>query len=64
GISWSKKQVMPFMSFEEIPQDKPLYLVVEEHKVRDFGKMKKIADWELMMTSTEKDKVVWLYKKK
>lgn len=63
-ISWSKKQVMPFMSFEEIPWDKPIYLVVEEHKIREFDKQKSNLNLKLVMTSTENDKVVWLYKKK
>ena len=63
-ISWSKKQVMPFMSFDEIPWDKPIYLVVEEHKVREFDKQKFPVDWKLIMTSTENDKVLWLNKKK
>ena len=63
GLDWSKKQVMPFISYDEIPWDKPIYLVVEEHKVREFDKLKNPKEWKLIMTSTEKDKVIWLYKK-
>lgn len=63
GLDWSKKQVMPFISYDEIPWDNPIYLVVEEHKVREFDKLKNSKEWKLIMTSTEKDKVIWLYKK-
>ncbi len=61
GISWTTKNVMPFMTYEDVPRDRDVYLVVEEHRAREFGNYFKEAEWELLCSATKKDEVLWLY---
>lgn len=48
GKSWNAKNVMPYISFEELPRDKDVYLVLNSRKFNDFEKVFKAEEWELL----------------
>ena len=48
GKSWNAKNVMPFISFEELPQDKDIYLVLNNRRFDDFEKDFDTSEWELL----------------
>ncbi|TCL38698.1 dolichyl-phosphate-mannose-protein mannosyltransferase [Anaerospora hongkongensis] len=45
AMSWSSKNVMPFLSFEELPRDRNIYIIWDEHKKDDFAKEFKTDEW-------------------
>lgn len=48
AMSWSSKNVMPFISFEELPNDKNIYVIVDKRKYGDFDKEFKADEWTLV----------------
>ena len=47
-MSWSSKNVMPFMAFEELPVDRDIYLVLNERRYDAFTKEFKAEEWQLL----------------
>ena len=45
AMSWSSKNVMPLISFEELPGDKNIYIILDERKRGDFDKEFKADEW-------------------
>ena len=60
-MDWSSKNVMPFMAYEDIPQDRDIYLVVEAHRVEEYEKYRRTKEWKFLMKATEKNEVLWVY---
>ena len=50
AMSWSSKNVMPFLPIDELPQDKTVYLVVERHAFAAFKESMQDGRWELLGT--------------
>ena len=50
AMSWSSKNVMPFLPIDELPQDKTVYLVVERHAFAAFEESMQDGRWELLGT--------------
>lgn len=48
AMSWSSKNVMPFIAFEELPADKDIYLVLNERRYDSFSKDFNPAEWQLL----------------
>ena len=48
GKSWNAKNVMPFISFEELPRDKDIYLILNNRKFDVFEKDFNTSEWELL----------------
>ncbi len=48
AMSWSSKNVMPFMAFEELPVDRDIYLVLNERRYDAFTKEFKAEEWQLL----------------
>jgi len=48
AMSWSSKNVMPFISFEELPDNKNLYIIVDKNKRSDFDKSFKTDEWKVV----------------
>ncbi|MCR5175220.1 MAG: glycosyltransferase family 39 protein [Anaerovibrio sp.] len=48
GKSWNAKNVMPFISFEELPEDKDIYLILNNRRFDSFEKDFNTAEWELL----------------
>ncbi|WP_313990715.1 glycosyltransferase family 39 protein [uncultured Selenomonas sp.] len=47
-MSWSSKNVMPFLPLDELPYDRTVYLVVERHAFDAFDAQFDAASWELL----------------
>lgn len=45
AMNWSSKNVMPFMSFEELPRNRNIYLIWDEKKKGDFDKDINAKEW-------------------
>ncbi len=48
AMSWSSKNVMPYMALEKIPTNQDVYMVVDERRYADFPKDFKAAEWQLL----------------
>lgn len=46
-MSWSSKNVMPFIALEELPRDKNIYLILDERKYGDFNSLFNEGEWKL-----------------
>ena len=47
AMSWSSKNVMPFLAFEDLPEDKNIYLILDERKITSFPKELQPDEWIL-----------------
>ena len=47
-MSWSSKNVMPFLPLDELPHDRTVYLVVERHAFDAFAETFDAQEWELL----------------
>ena len=47
-MSWSSKNVMPFLPMDELPRDRTVYLVVERHAFDAFDAQFDAQEWELL----------------
>ena len=47
-MSWSSKNVMPFLPMDELPRDRTVYLVVERHVFDAFDAQFDAQEWELL----------------
>ena len=48
GKSWKAKNVMPFISFEELPRDKNVYLILNNRRFDSFEKDFDTSEWKLL----------------
>lgn len=48
GKSWKAKNVMPFISFEELPRDKNVYLILNNRRFNSFEKDFDTSEWKLL----------------
>ena len=48
GKSWNAKNVMPFISFEELPKDKNVYLILNNRRFDSFEKDFDTSEWKLL----------------
>ena len=48
GKSWNAKNVMPFISFEELPKDKNVYLILNNRRFNSFEKDFDTSEWKLL----------------
>ncbi len=48
GKSWNAKNVMPFISFEELPSDKRVFLILNNRRFDSFEKDFKAEEWKLL----------------
>ena len=48
GKSWKAKNVMPFISFEELPKDKNVYLILNNRRYDSFEKDFDTSEWKLL----------------
>ncbi len=46
GKSWNAKNVMPFISFEELPKDKTVYLILNNRRFDSFERDFNTAEWK------------------
>lgn len=60
-MDWSAKNVMPFLAYEDIPVDKDVYLVVEDHRAKEFDRYFQKEEWQLLAKATPSDEIMWLY---
>ena len=61
GMDWSSKNVMPMMAIEDVPFDRDIYLVVEEHRFPEFDIYPRKDEWQLIMVANPGDEVLRLY---
>jgi hypothetical protein len=47
-MSWSSKNVMPYTSFETLPTDRGIYLLLNDHKYDSFDTEFNAAEWQLV----------------
>lgn len=47
-MSWSSKNVMPFLPIDALPRDRTVYLVAERHAFDAFDGMFRPEEWELL----------------
>ena len=52
-MSWSSKNVMPFLPIDELPRDRRVYLVVERHAFDAFETQFNAQEWELLGVMSE-----------
>ena len=48
GKSWKAKNVMPFISFEELPKDKNVYLILNNRRFNVFERDFDTSEWKLL----------------
>lgn len=48
AMSWSSKNVMPYTSFETLPTDRGIYLLLNDHKYDSFDTEFNAAEWQLV----------------
>lgn len=48
AMSWSSKNVMPFVALEELPSDKNIYIILDESKHGDFDRKFNQNEWTLV----------------
>ena len=48
GKSWKAKNVMPFISFEELPRDKNVYLILNNRRFNIFERDFDTSEWKLL----------------
>jgi len=48
GKSWNAKNVMPFISFEELPRDKNVYLILNNRRFNVFERDFDTSEWKLL----------------
>ena len=48
GKSWNAKNVMPFISFEELPEDRRVFLILNNRRFDSFEKDFKVDEWKLL----------------
>lgn len=48
GKSWKAKNVMPFISFEELPRDKNVYLILNNRRFNVFERDFDTSEWKLL----------------
>lgn len=48
GKSWNAKNVMPFISFEELPSDRRVFLVLNNRRFDSFEKDFDVSKWKLL----------------
>jgi len=48
AMDWSSKNIMPFISFEELPSDKNIYIILDKSKYGDFDREFKVDEWSLV----------------
>jgi 4-amino-4-deoxy-L-arabinose transferase-like glycosyltransferase len=48
SMSWSSKNVMPFISFAELPADRRVYLLLNENEYKNFDKNFNVDEWEFI----------------
>ena len=58
AMSWSSKNVMPYMALEAVPRDRDVYLVLDERKYDEFAKDFRPDEWQLL-SETPKAKVYY-----
>jgi hypothetical protein len=47
-MSWSSKNVMPFIAAEKLPADKGVYAIIQSDREKNFPKELDIAEWQLV----------------
>jgi 4-amino-4-deoxy-L-arabinose transferase-like glycosyltransferase len=47
-MSWSSKNVMPFIAAEKLPVDKGVYAIIQSDREKNFPKELDIAEWQLV----------------
>lgn len=52
--SWNAKNVMPMLSFREIPKDKRLFLIVDQKRKASFDKEFSPFEWQLVAIFTKR----------
>ena len=48
GKSWNAKNVMPFISFEELPEDRRVFLILNNRRFDVFEKDFNVDEWKLL----------------
>lgn len=61
ALGWNSKNVMPFMAIEDVPADKNIYLIVEEHRRGEWERYPGKNDWQLLAVASPGDEVLKLY---
>ena len=62
-MSWSSKNVMPFLPIDELPRDRTVYLVVERHAFDAFAQTFDAQEWELLGAMPEERTKLRIYRR-
>ena len=62
-MSWSSKNVMPFLPLDELPHDRTVYLVVERHAFDAFAETFDAQEWELLGAMPEERTKLRIYRR-